>query len=87
MNRLLAVAIVIASFAPPAFAQSFDPEMGRGNVLPFSYEPVATHGDRARAKHNGLNAFAMAPRTRAVDDPALNGGGSFGYNENLRTNY
>lgn len=37
-------------------------------------------------RHNGQNAFAMVPST-AVNSfsPAARGGGSVGYNENLKT--
>ena len=89
MKKLLAVAAILAGVASPAFAQAFDPEMGTGNVLPFSYEPVAAQTHRVPVNHNGLRAFAMVPDRRAggIDSPALNGGGSTGYNENLRTNY
>ena len=93
----LIAAIVAASIASPALAQSFDPEAGSGQVVPFSYgpNPVQRHAVAVRqssqgkiaARQNGLHAFAMVPRGAAngnANDPALTGGGSAGYNEMLQ---
>ena len=93
----LIAAIAAAGIASPALAQSFDPEAGSGNVVPFSYAPIATQHDTAAARQNsqskiaarrnGLHAFAMVPRGAAqgnANDPALTGGASAGYNEMLR---
>lgn len=94
----LAVIATVAAVtgALPASAQSFDPEAGTGNVLPFSYAPAAPQNgqfaarqsghDRIAARLNGLHAFAMVPGVRSdrdSSDPALTGGGSLGYNQNL----
>lgn len=89
--------VVAAASALPASAQSFDPEAGSGNVLPFSYGPIAAQNDtvaapqgnpgKVAARQNGLHAFAMVPRGGAdgnSNDPALTGGGSAGYNEMLQ---
>ena len=39
-------------------------------------------------QRTGLNAFASIPLTAsAIDSPSVTGGGSTGYNENLRTDY
>lgn len=89
-------AVAAAVTAAPAFAQSFDPEAGTGNVAQFSYAPVAPQNDRIAvrqgghsrmaARQNGLHAFAMVPGGRSgvdANDPALTGGGSLGYNQNL----
>ena len=92
----LIAAIAAAGIASPALAQSFDPEAGGGNVVPFSYAPIPAqngtaavrrnnHGKIA-ARANGLHAFAMVPRGAAggnANDPAVTGGGSAGYNEML----
>jgi hypothetical protein len=90
-------AVAAATSALPASAQSFDPEAGTGNVLSFSYGPVAAQNDtvaarpanpgKIAARRNGLHAFAMDPRGGAdgdTNDPALTGGGSAGYNEMLQ---
>jgi hypothetical protein len=36
------------------------------------------------SQRSGVRAFASVPRS--VDDPAVTGGGSIGYNQNLRLN-
>jgi hypothetical protein len=93
ISRLAIIAAVAAVIATPAFAQSFDPEAGTGNVLPFSYAPDAAQSDKIAvrqsshgkiaARQSGLHAFAMVPGTSSgsnPNDPALTGGGSLGYN-------
>ena len=96
-TRLIA-AIAAAGIASPALAQSFDPEAGSGNVVPFSYATRLPHratpspfGRTAEARlphvRTALHAFAMVPRGAAdgnANDPALTGGGSAGYNEMLQ---
>lgn len=92
----LIAAVAAAVSASPAFAQSFDPEAGTGNVVQFSYAPITPQNDgitvrqgghsRMAARQNGLHAFAMVPGGRSdrdANDPALTGGGSLGYNANL----
>jgi hypothetical protein len=100
MTRISTLAIIAAvaavASALPAFAQSFDPDAGTGNVVQFSYAPSAPQNDRIAvrqgrrsenvARQNGLHAFAMVPGARSgfdSNDPALTGGGSLGYNQNL----
>jgi hypothetical protein len=96
VSKLAVIAAIIAAIATPAFAQSFDPEVGSGNVAPFSYAPsivqnnkVATHQTsqgKIAAHRNGLHAFAMVPGAAPGADsnnPALTGGGSAGYNQML----
>jgi hypothetical protein len=95
ISKLALIAtIAVAGIASPALAQSFDPEVGSGNIVPFSYAPIVTQHDTAAvnsqgkiaARQNGLHAFAMVPRGTAqgnANDPALTGGGSAGYNEML----
>lgn len=95
----LAVIATVAAVASalPASAQSFDPEAGTGNIVPFNYAPAASQNsqisvrqsgrDKIAARQNGLHAFAMVPRSAAdgnSNDPALTGGGSAGYNEMLQ---
>ena len=41
MKKFLTTLAVLTVVATPAFAQSFDPDNGTGNVLPFSYAPTA----------------------------------------------
>jgi hypothetical protein len=74
---ILGVAIAAVSIAPPAFAQYASQS---------SPSISAHHGKHLRisSHRSGSRAFASAPRS--VDDPAVTGGGSVGYNENLRLN-
>ena len=86
-------AVLALGIASPAFAQSFDPEVGTGNVLGFNSvqtapqaHRVATHPTRLAARRTGVNAFAMVPGAAggSAYDPAATGGGSAGYNGLLR---
>jgi len=74
------------AFVSPAFAQSFDPEIGTGNVLMLNGQATAPH-KQAAVRQSGIDALARAPRVQvgvSSEDPANTGGGSIGYNENLR---
>ena len=74
------------AFVSPAFAQSFDPELGTGNVLMLNNQATVPH-ERAAVRQSGIDAFAKVPHVQAgvdSDDPANTGGGSIGYNQNLR---
>jgi len=100
LSRLaLVAALATAGLASQAFAQSFDPEVGTGNVLGTSYaQPapqahrVAAHATRrgaVAARRSGVNAFAMVPATAegSAYDPAATGGGSVGYNQLIRNEW
>jgi hypothetical protein len=93
----LIAAIAAVGIASPAFAQSFDPEAGSGNVAGFSYGPSPSQNDeyvvpqsshaKTVARQNGLRAFARVPGTSpntGSNDPAFTGGGSAGYNQMLQ---
>ena len=54
INRFLAVMAVATALGSPALAQSYDPDLGTGNIAP---APTA-YMDTA----SGINAFAQAPR-------------------------
>jgi|HubBroStandDraft_1064217.scaffolds.fasta_scaffold1505204_1 hypothetical protein len=90
-SKLAMIATIAAlGIASPAFAQSFDPEAGTGNVLPSAYVGetlVELPAVAFPASTEGLRAFAMVPRaghtTVNSNDPSLTGGGSVGYNELL----
>lgn len=98
ISRLALIATAVAGIAAPAFAQSFDPEFGTGNTLPFAFATTAQQSGKvalarherikATARRSGLNAFAMVPAVEGGSalSPAATGGGSVGYNENLRRN-
>ena len=63
-KKYLPVALALAGFAAvgtaPAPAQSFNPEIGIGNSVQFSYGQTAQTKQLA-ARQNGLDAFAMIP--------------------------
>jgi len=88
MNKFLTTLTVLTAFATPAFAQSFDPDNGTGNVLSSSHNSTVRANVVAAVRQSGLHSFAMAPRHDPAFDsnsPAATGGGSLGYNELLRT--
>jgi opacity protein-like surface antigen len=85
MKSYLAALAVLSVIATPALAQSFDPEFGTGNVVPFQSQPAAPQA--STLGHDGLHARAMVPRAHErfnANNPASTGGGSLGYNEMLR---
>jgi hypothetical protein len=84
----LVIAVAATAIASPAFAQSFDPDIGTGNNTSFAYEPAIEQGriavrqdvhEHRIARGSGLNAFAMVPGDRSgvsSNDPAVTGGGA-----------
>ena len=96
MSKLALIAAVTAVIATPSFAQSFDPDVGSGNVAPYSYSPDAvqsskvaahqTRQDKVAARRSGLHSFASVSGAASgsnANDPAVTGGGSTGYNQML----
>jgi len=89
ISKWKVAAIIITTVAKmalisPAFAQSFDPEIGTGNVLMLNNQATVPH-KQAAVRRSGIDTLAIAPRGKqASEDPANTGGGSIGYNENLR---
>ena len=49
MKKFLTTLAVLTAFAAPAFAQSFDPDAGTGNVLSFVPTPTAPHDHKTTA--------------------------------------
>lgn len=87
---ILIAAVASLGIASPAFAQSFDPDAGTGNVLALGYASPANGHERIAVRRSGLEAYAMVPRTQSgpsVDNPALTGGGNLGYNDYLRKDH
>lgn len=77
---LVAATVAALCFAAPAFAQSFDPDAGTGNVRTFGYAPVAGSQRGITRPHSGLEAYARIPK--AGDDtyaPRDADGGTFSY--------
>ena len=97
---LIAALAMTRLAATPAFGQSFDDNAATGNVLPMTYQATAPdaavrHSGARATRRNGLDAFAMEPRSQSnfapriqtpvdLDDPTSTGGGSIGYNQLLR---
>jgi hypothetical protein len=88
--KTLIIAALIAGIATPAFAQSFDPDNGSGNLV-WRHVPAQQNGQALPGDQAGQNAYASAPRmgitgneSIKTDDVGHTGGGSIGYNENLK---
>jgi hypothetical protein len=93
-------AVAAVAVAGPTYAQSVNRGAGWSDTAPFTIgtsraptgvrlTQVAMRNVRHRAiarRESGVHAFAMVPAfgSDSVFSPALNGGGSIGYNENLR---
>ena len=95
-NKVLIAAAAVALIATPAFAQSFNPEFGTGNVGSIGYVASVPHNDKITGRQNshgkiaarrsGMHSFAMVPGPQTgpnSNDPANTGGGSLGYNQML----
>jgi hypothetical protein len=90
MKTLIIAAVLIAGIATPAFAQSFDPDNGTGNIE-WRHVPAPQNGNGLPAGQTGDNAYASAPKmgftgheSIKTDEVGRTGGGSLGYNENLK---
>jgi hypothetical protein len=90
-SKLLIAAIAAVGIAAPALAQSFDPDAGTGNLIGIVKAAPTTSQTIVGAPTGGLHAYGMVPLAArapagadpAATDPAVNGGGSTGYNETL----
>jgi hypothetical protein len=58
MHRFLAAMILTASLAPPAFAQSRDPDLPSGKVGPAPYGADVSDFSIYRHGRGGLSAYA-----------------------------
>jgi hypothetical protein len=86
VKKFLTTFAVLTVIATPAFAQSFDPDNGTGNVLQFSHKSNHDAGKTA-VRQDAMRAYATAPFEGSVGNsnaPQVTGGGSTGYNEMLR---
>ena len=64
LTTLIALTVVIAT---PAFAQSFDPDNGTGNIVqPFGSKPTAPLINKITIRHSGTRAYAMVRRSRSA---------------------
>jgi opacity protein-like surface antigen len=98
--KVAVLAVVAAvCLASPAFAQAFDADYGTGNSISTYYDSngalhLGTASQRAQVamqqkwiapRRRGESAFAMLPvGANGSFDPSATGGGSIGYNKNLR---
>jgi hypothetical protein len=71
---ILSAAVAAVSIATPALAAH------KGKPTSAYHNEYVARSSQG----SGVRAFASVPR--AVDDPAVTGGGSIGYNANLRLN-
>jgi hypothetical protein len=86
VKKFLTTFAMLTVIATPAFAQSFDPETGTGNVLQFSHKSAQIEGKTA-VRQDAMRAYATAPFEGSIGNsnaPQATGGGSAGYNEMLR---
>jgi hypothetical protein len=88
VKKFLTTLAVLTAVATPAFAQSFDPDSGTGNVLPFSGTATAIHSGKSAGNQSATRAYAAVPGFGSIGNPnaaaEATGGGSAGYNELLR---
>jgi hypothetical protein len=69
MNRFLAaMAIALAVGSSPVLAQSWDPDVGSGNIAPAPYGETNTGASIYQHDSRGFNAHAQAPRGGARFD-------------------
>ena len=67
MKKPLTTLAALTAIAMPAFAQSFDPDNGTGNiVLSLGSKPTAPLSDKITVRHSGIRDYAMVPRTRSA---------------------
>ena len=89
MKKFLTVVGLLTVIATPAFAQSYSHDFGTGNVV----DTPALEQQQA-GRTDAMSAFAQAPaertRSNAVvdsDSPTSTGGGSIGYNWELKQSW
>jgi hypothetical protein len=76
IRKATLVLVAAIGIASPALAQSFDPDMGTGNLVAINNGAAAAHH---AASQNGRNAYAMVPRGSEAT------GGISGYEELLKS--
>jgi hypothetical protein len=89
MKKFIGFVLVATAIGVPAFAQSFDPENGTGNLVAgniVAATPAPIYS-RTVPRHFGEKAYAMSTHRKlkpAYLEDDTTGGGSAGYNEMLR---
>ena len=82
MKKVLTVAVFASVIALPAFGQSFDPDLGTGNINPpvanvdaaSAYAHAPAMYDRGYVRHRHANRFD-APRVIDRDNTSVRGQG------------
>jgi hypothetical protein len=62
MKKILAIVALTVSLASPTLAQSWDPDVGSGNIAPPPYGRNENGSGIYRSGHGGFSARAEAPR-------------------------
>jgi hypothetical protein len=65
MRKHLTTLTMLSLIATPALAQSFDPDIGTGNVLSFGAKSAAPQSDKINVRQTEVRAYAMMPSTPA----------------------
>jgi hypothetical protein len=60
MKNLIVTVVLLTTIATPAFAQSFDPTIGTGNVLQFEYQTRFNKGAAMVYAPASSSAYAQA---------------------------
>jgi hypothetical protein len=86
MKKFLIVAGLLTVIATPALAQSFDPDEGTGNSMPFAYATQATESGHpafaqalARKNTTSTQSQASVPWSTTIGESGVHGDGSDGY--------
>jgi hypothetical protein len=67
VKKLLVIAAMAASLAAPAIAQSWDPDVGSGNIAPPPYGLRENGSSIYQGSYDGSSARAQTPRQYAPD--------------------
>lgn len=60
-------AVATVAIVSPTFAQSFSASpFGTGNVLPFTYQPIAPQKDKIEVLLSDRYGYAMVPQARSA---------------------
>ena len=62
MKKVLAISVLATSLASPALAQSWDPDVGSGNIAPAPYGQTENGASIYQGGHAGFAARAEASR-------------------------
>ena len=66
MKKILAAVALATLVAAPALAQSWDPDVGSGNIAPAPYGQNLNGANIYQHSRRGFSALARAPHRRAA---------------------